>query len=228
MSSALAALTSAFRKRGSATKANHGIISPKRIAALLLLAVTLATVWIHEAWVLRPTDPKWSHFAPIGWWLAPHVLASATALIVGPLQFSSMLRRHSRILHRWFGRIYVVSATIASVLALYIVLTFEEPFNRGVMGSMAALWLITTLLAWYSARDRNFCQHRLWAARSYCLTFTFVGTRFIPDVMLPDMDYYSVTTLYWLLIVASLLLPDLPIASRALFWETPKRPEVGR
>jgi uncharacterized membrane protein len=226
MSPAFAALMGTLRRRDSITKANHGIISLKRITALLLLAVTLATVWIHEAWVLRPTDSKWSHFAPIGWWLAPHVLASATALIVGPCQFSSTLRGRNKVLHRWLGRVYAVSAIIASMLALYIVLTFEEPFNRGVMGSMAALWLVTTLFAWVSARNRNFVQHRLWVARSYCLTFTFVGTRFIPDVILPGMDYYSVTTLYWLLIVASLMLPDVVVGRHALVSEMPKRLEI--
>ena len=215
MSSPFTALIDTLISRDNLTKATSRIISLKRAAALLLLAVALATVWIHEAWVLRPTDSKWSHFAPIGWWLAPHVLASATAFIVGPFQFSSTLRGRNKVLHRWLGRVYAVSAIIASILALYIVLTFEEPFNRGVMGSMAALWLATTLFAWLAARDRNFAQHRLWAGRSYCLTFTFVGTRFIPDVMLPDMDYYSVTTLYWLLIVASLLLPDLLIGGQS-------------
>lgn len=202
------------------------VFSLKRGLALLLLAVTLATIWIHEAWVLRPTDPEWSHLAPIRWWLAPHILASATALIVGPLQFSSTLRRRSKILHRWLGRIYATAAIIASILALYVVLTFEEPFNRWVMGSMAALWLITTLFAWMAVRNRNFIQHRLWVGRSYGLTFTFVTTRFIPDVVFPGMDYYSMTALYWLLIIASLLLPDLVINGRGLLSPTPKKKAI--
>ena len=202
------------------------VFSLKRGVALLLLAVTLATIWIHEAWVLRPSDPEWSHLAPIRWWLAPHILASATALVIGPLQFSSTLRMQSKILHRWLGRIYVTAAIIASILALYIVLTFEEPFNRWVMGSMAALWLITTLFAWIAARNRSFVQHRLWVYRSYGLTFTFVTTRFIPDVVFTGMDYYSMTALYWLLIVASLILPDLVIGGRALLPGAPQRPEI--
>jgi uncharacterized membrane protein len=178
--------------------------------------VTLVTIATHEAWVLRPADSQWTHLAPIRWWLAPHILASAVALIVGPLQFSSTLRRRSLTLHRWLGRIYVASVIVASVLALYIVLSFEQPYNRWVMGTMAALWLATTLCAWAAARSRNFVQHRLWIGRSYCLTFTFVGTRFIPDMVFPGMDYTSMTALYWLLIVVSLILPDLVINGRSL------------
>jgi hypothetical protein len=113
-------------------------------------------------------------------WLAPHILASAVALIIGPLQFSSTLRKRNVTLHHSFGRAYALSAIIASILALHIVLKFEEPFNRGVMRTMAALWLITTLFAWQTMRNRNFVQHRLWVGRSYGLTFTFVGTCFIP------------------------------------------------
>jgi len=198
----------------------------KWATVLALLAVTLVTIWTHESWVLRPADPQWLHLAPIRWWLAPHILASAVALIVGPLQFSSTIRKRSITLHRWLGRTYAASVIIASTLALYIVLTFEQPYNRWVMGTMAALWLITTLFAWMSARNRNFIQHRLWIGRSYGLTFTFVGTRFIPDVIFPGMDYYSMTALYWLLIVASLLLPDLIVGGRALLPGAPKGPAV--
>jgi len=202
------------------------VFSLKRSVALLLFAVTLATIWIHESWLIRPNDSQWSHLAPIRWWLAPHIAASAAALIIGPLQFSATLRRRSKILHRWLGRIYATAAITASILALYIVLTFEEPFNRWVMGSMAALWLITTLFAWLAARNHNFTQHLLWVGRSYGLTFTFVTTRFIPDVIFPGMDYYSMTALYWLLIIASLLLPDFVINGRGLISPTQKKQAI--
>ena len=198
----------------------------KRGIGLALLSITLIAIWIHEAWVLRPADPQWLHLAPMRWWLVPHILTSAVALAAGPLQFSSTLRKRSLTLHRRLGRTYVLSSFIASTLALFIVLRFEEPFNRGVMGAMAALWLATTLFAWIAARNRNFVQHRLWIGRSYGLTFTFVGTRFIPDVIFPGMDYYSMTTLYWLLVVASLILPDLVMDGRSLLPHVHKRPEA--
>jgi uncharacterized membrane protein len=201
-------------------------ISFKRGVGLTLLLLTLVTIATHEAWVLRPKDPQWVHLAPVRWWLAPHILASAIALIVGALQFSSTLRRRSAKWHRGLGRTYALASIVASMLALYIVLSFEAPFNRWVMGTMAGLWLVTTLFAWMAARNRNFAQHRLWMGRSYCLAFTFVGTRFLPDMVFPGMDYFNMTGLYWLLIVASLLLPDLVLGGRALLPGGAQRREI--
>jgi uncharacterized membrane protein len=208
----------------------HGAAAPHQVAATVLKRVlfgflallTLATLYVHEGYVLRPTDPQWAHLFPFRWWLIPHVAGGATALVLGPLQFSTAFRRRWPALHRWLGRVYAVAVIVASSLSLYIVLTFEAPVNHWVMGVMGGLWLATTLFAWAAARSRNFAQHVLWMARSYGLTFTFVTTRFIPDVIFPGLDYYGTTALYWVLIVLSLLLPDILLNGRAL-WPVPAR-----
>ncbi len=84
------------------------------------------------------------------------------------------------------------------------------------MGTMGALWFASTAFAWLAIRNRDIAQHRLWMARSYCLTLTFVATRFVPDIVLPGLDYIGVTALYWGFIVASLIIPDLILNGRAL------------
>jgi uncharacterized membrane protein len=182
-------------------------------AAALL---TLATLYVHEAYVLRPNAPQWAHLAPLKWWLLPHILGGSIALLLGPLQFSTTLRRRFPAVHRWLGRAYVVAVVIAASLSLYIVLKFEAAANWWSMGAMGALWLVTTIFAWLAARNRNLIQHKLWIGRSYCLTFTFVATRFIPDVVLPGLDYVNMTALYWFFIVLSLIVPDLVVNGRAL------------
>lgn len=183
------------------------LISPKRIVFLLLGALTLATIWEHELPLLNPANPEWPHIAPFRGWLVPHILSAAVALIVGPLQFSSSLRRRSLSLHRWMGRVYIGVA-------------FEIPDNRWLMGSMAGLWMFVTACAWITARRRDINQHQLWIMRSHGLTFTFVTTRYIPDKILPGMGYAGVTTLYWVLIVASLILPDLLVNGGAIWRRT--------
>lgn len=181
----------------------------KRAAFAAMAVVVLVTIWVHERYVLRPNNPQFAHFAPFMWWLIPHVLTGALCLTLGVLQFSTTLRRRWPNVHRWIGRTYAVSALVSSSLALWIVLAYELPANQWVMGVMAGLWLITTALAWLSALNRRFDQHSLWAGRSYGLTFTFVTTRFIPDIVWPGMDYFGVTALYWVLIVMALILPDV-------------------
>lgn len=188
----------------------------KHAAMLAILLVTIATILIHEASLLRPGDPTFARLSTFRWWLIPHVAGGAVALVIGPLQFSSTLRRRFPALHRWLGRIYVLAVTIAASLSLYIILAFEDQANWWVMGAMGALWLMTTQFAWLSARNRSFAQHQLWIGRSYCLTLTFVATRFVPDRILPGLDYVKMTALYWLFIVLSLVIPDLVVNGRAL------------
>ncbi len=188
----------------------------RRALFAALALVTLATIYVHEGYVLRPADPQWAHFAPFRWWLIPHIAGGTAALLIGPLQFSQTLRRRSLALHRWLGRLYVLAVAVGASLSVYIVLTFEAPLNHWVMGVMGGLWLAATLFAWLAALGGNVLQHRLWIGRSYALTFTFVTTRFIPDVVFPGLDYYGVTALYWVLIVLSLTVPDLLIGGRAL------------
>lgn len=194
----------------------------RRAFVLALILLVLGTLYIHEAYVLDPRASQWAHLRTFRWWLIPHVAGGAAALVLGPLQFSASLRRRSLTLHRWLGRLYVLAVVVSASLSIYIVLNFEAPVNHWVMGMMGALWLMTTLAAWITAWNGAIAQHRLWIGRSYGLTFTFVTTRFIPDVVFPHMNYYDTTALYWLLIVASLLLPDLMINGRTLL-PGPKR-----
>lgn len=188
----------------------------RRTTFVLLGLFTLATIYVHEGWFLKPADPNWAHIAPFRWWLVAHIAPGIVAFVIAPLQFSATIRRRWLWLHRRLGQVYVASATAASAVAIYIGVVFEDPANRAVMGGMAALWLVTTLFAWFAARRGEIRQHRLWMMRSYGLTLTFVTTRFIPDVLLPGLDYTGTTALYWGFVVGSLVIPDLIVNGAAV------------
>lgn len=181
----------------------------KRLTMLALVALTVVTISIHEAYFFRGESPQLARLGPFMPWLIPHIATGAIALLAGPLQFSTTLRKKSLALHRWLGRTYMATVLISGMLALYIILRFEAPEARWVMGAMAALWLITTVFAWIAAASRNIAQHKLWISRSYLFTFTFTTTRFVLDVVWPGLDYQGVTNFYWVLNVACLLLPDV-------------------
>lgn len=196
----------------------------KRGLGGFLFLLTLATLITHEAYLLRPNDPLLAHLATFKWWLIPHVAGGAIAFLVAPLQFSATLRRANPALHRWLGRLYMVSVIVSSILSVWIVLRYELAANWAVMGTMGGLWLLTTVFAWLAIRNRDIRQHQLWIGRSFGLTFTFVLTRIIPDFVLPKMDYVGVTALYWAFIVVSLILPDIILNGRALLpWRSGAR-----
>lgn len=106
--------------------------------------------------------------------LIPHVLCGSVALLAGPFQFSSRLRRRHLKLHRVLGRIYVFSVFPGALTG--IALAAGRP---GLPGTtiQAAAWMICTGAALLTARKRQITQHRKWMARSYAVTFTFVSSR---------------------------------------------------
>jgi hypothetical protein len=191
-------------------------VSVKRVAILAAFLLTIATLLTHEAYVLRPADPMWRHLAPFRWWLLPHVAGGMLAFLLTPFQLSATLRRHAPKVHRWGGRVYAGAALTSSALSVYIVVRFEIQSNWWVMGTMGALWFAATAFGWVAALNRNFVQHQLWMGRSIGLTFTFVLTRIIPDVLLPGLDHDQMTALYWAFIIASLIIPDLVVNGRAI------------
>ena len=68
----------------------------------------------NERFLVDATDPVWQHYQPFKWWLPPHGLAGACALLLGPMQFSDRLRLRFAKLHRVVGRFYIAGVFIAA------------------------------------------------------------------------------------------------------------------
>jgi uncharacterized membrane protein len=106
--------------------------------------------------------------------LIPHTLCGLVALLAGPMQFSSRLRRRHLKVHRALGRIYVISVFIGALTG--IALSAGRPGMPGT-SMQAAAWIVCTTAAFIAARNRQIAQHRTWMVRSYAVTFTFVSSR---------------------------------------------------
>ncbi|QHS50996.1 DUF2306 domain-containing protein [Edaphobacter sp. 12200R-103] len=106
--------------------------------------------------------------------LIPHTLAGILALVIGPINFSSRVRRRYLRLHRIFGYIYVISVFVGSFTG--IALAAGRPGLPGT-SMQAAAWMVCTTAAFITARNRQITVHRQWMARSYAVTFTFVSSR---------------------------------------------------
>ena len=60
----------------------------------IIFGLMLAYVLYHdESFLVHPKDPVWQHYEPFKWWLLPHGIAGACALLLGPMQFSDRLRQ---------------------------------------------------------------------------------------------------------------------------------------
>jgi uncharacterized membrane protein len=106
--------------------------------------------------------------------LIPHTLAGTFALLIGPINFSSRIRQRHLQLHRILGRVYVISVFVGSFTG--IALAWGRPGLPGT-SMQAAAWIVCTVAAFITARNRQISVHRQWMARSYAVTFTFVSSR---------------------------------------------------
>ncbi len=85
------------------------------------IGLMLAYVLRHnEPFLIDAQDPEWSHIHSFKWWLLPHGLMGACALLLGPMQFSESLRQRFTKFHRVVGRFYVAGVFVAAPLGFYI------------------------------------------------------------------------------------------------------------
>ena len=122
-----------------------------RLKYLLFGILGLMFVYVlghDESFLVNPKDPIWQHYEPFKWWLLPHGIAGACALLLGPMQFSDRLRDRFRQLHRVVGRIYVAGVFVAAPLGFYIQYFQErmgDPRSFSIAAAVdAGLWMITT------------------------------------------------------------------------------------
>jgi len=187
-----------------------------------VIGLMLAYVIPHdESFLVHPKDPLWQHYEPFKWWLLPHGISGACALLLGPMQFSDRLRDRFRQLHRVVGRIYVAGVFVAAPLGFYIQY-FEERMGDPRSFSMAAavdaaLWMITTGIALVFTLKGKVHEHRQWMVRSFAVALVFLEVRVIGGLTgLENLDVHANETIVWACLAFSILSADLVLQSQEL------------
>jgi uncharacterized membrane protein len=102
--------------------------------------------------------------------LAAHLVSAVVIILAGSLQLVPQIRERFPILHRWNGRLYIVTAFSVSLAGLYLM------WVRGTVGDlpqhlgtslMAVLIMLCAVMALRYAMARDFKTHRRWALRLY-------------------------------------------------------------
>jgi hypothetical protein len=142
-----------------------------------------------------------------------HVMTSLFLLLAGFTQFHSPFKKRAAILHRLFGRMYVIvllflSGPAGLVMAFYA--------NGGLSSQIAfstlsVLWLYFTARAWIEIKRRDFVLHGAYMIRSYALTLSAITLRAWKYIIVllfhpHPMDGYMIVA--WLGWVPNLLLAE--------------------
>ncbi|WP_282162272.1 DUF2306 domain-containing protein [Ulvibacterium marinum] len=107
-----------------------------------------------------------------------HILFGGLALLVGWVQFNKKWRNANLKRHRTIGKIYIISALISGVCAIYIALyaTGGIISTLGFM-SLGVLWLFFTSRAYLAVRKRDLQLHQGFMIYSYAACFAAVTLR---------------------------------------------------
>ncbi len=156
------------------------------------IGLMIGYVLVHnESFLVHRSDPVWQHYHPFRWWLLPHGIAGACAILLGPLQFSDRLRQRFTKLHRVVGRIYITGALVLAPLGAYI-----QYFNERIGGPRsftiaagvdAALLMVTTLIAFAFILNGKVQQHRQWMTRSFAVSLIFLEVR-VGDIVIQAQE----------------------------------------
>jgi len=195
-------------------------LRPKYVLFGLIGAMFLYVLTHTERFLIDPADGEWLHIESFKWWLLPHAIAGACALILGPMQFSDRLRKRHLDLHRYVGRLYVGGVFIAAPLGIYIQylnepLGFARSFTIETV-FQAGLWMLTTGIAFWFILQGKVQQHRQWMTRSFGTgPLIFLEVRVIFSVF-NVTDPHAIETVVWACTASSLFVADLVLQTQEM------------
>ena len=201
---------------------SHSTLFVRRAAGFLVaafLVVLAARYFINDAvpFLTDISPAKFGRFWPRRVWLLTHIAGGSLALLVGPFQFWSGLRRRSMPVHRWTGRLYVVGVLIGGSAAFYLASHAQGVIFGISLGALGVAWWTTTGMAYLAIRLGQVGQHKEWVVRSYVVTFTFVTTRWLAELgVLPSLGRDPFATLIWLSWSMSLLAAEVILQGRKM------------
>lgn len=101
---------------------------------------------------------------------AGHVLVAAVIAFGGAIQLIPQIRTRAIAVHRWNGRLFLLTALAVSIGGLYLVWVrggFPSIVGALALSLNAVLIIVFAGLAWRSALRREISTHRRWALRTY-------------------------------------------------------------
>ena len=141
-----------------------------------------------------------------------HIFAGAICILTALVQFSRLILKRSKAIHRWSGKVYVfVVLFLGAPTGLYMSFFAKGSFwERCLFMFMAATWFVTTLYGLKSILKKNVLGHKIWMIRSYAMAMTAVTFR-IYHIMFfllgwNHLENYEVSL--WISVIGNMLVAE--------------------
>ena len=197
--------------------------APARVGRTVWFVLLALVAWQSVRFVRSDALPyfldvspdHFRHYWPNRWALLLHITGGIVALLVGPFQFWTGLRRRSLALHRLSGRVYVASIFLGGAAALWLTPATPRPDFGVALAALAAAWWTTTGMAFVAAWYRRIDAHKAWMIRSYVVTLGFVSFRYLIELsMFQPLGPARASTVAWLAWVPALLITEVVLQWR--------------
>jgi uncharacterized membrane protein len=146
-----------------------------------------------------------------------HVYSSIIVLIIGIPQFSSYIRKKYALIHKNFGKIYIIIILIFTSPSGLIMAFYANggPVSQIAFSLLSVLWFIFTYKAYQYAVQKKWHQHRNFMLRSFALTLSAISLRLFKwiiasSIALPPMDTYRIVA--WAGWVVNLIIIEVYIS----------------
>ena len=108
-----------------------------------------------------------------------HIFAGAFCILTALVQFSRIVLKKAKAIHRWSGRVYVfVVLFLGAPTGLYLSFFAKGSiWERSLFMFMASFWFISTFYGLTTILKKNVLAHKVWMIRSYAMTMTAVTFR---------------------------------------------------
>jgi uncharacterized membrane protein len=132
-----------------------------------------------------------------------HIIPGALFLALALLQFVPSIRARHLKVHRWLGRILVVTGLVIGVSALVMSFTMNigGPNETAATTLFAILFLFCLIKAYRHIRRKEVAQHREWMIRAFAIGLGVATTRPIVGMFfafrkLPPHEFFGIA--FWL------------------------------
>ena len=147
-----------------------------------------------------------------------HVISAFFFAVLGPWQFVPRIRSKMLWFHRWSGRVFVISATVAGVSGL--LLGFTTAMELGGVSEAAPIFVFAPILlfslgkAMFHILRREVAQHREWMLRVFAIglgagTDRIVALPFLlsPSVRQAPGEFIGIT--FWISFTINVVAAEL-------------------
>jgi Predicted membrane protein (DUF2306) len=148
-----------------------------------------------------------------------HILAGVLCMSTALIQFSRVVVKRARAIHRWSGRIYVfVVLFLGAPTGLYMSFFAKGTFwERSLFLFMAVFWFFTTCNGLATILKKNVLAHKNWMIRSYAMAMTAVTFRVYHILFfLAGWDHlHNYEISLWISVLGNMLFAELIIFRRS-------------